>query len=125
MSLVVVPIFSTTATLVLGPPDRPPNGTLASEIMRHYELRALFCPPVVAEQLVQDPEGINQAKKLDFLLYASGPLTEPTGNRLSQVTDVASSIAKQRQARFKHLFLCARIGHISSGVLIMKLKCDL
>ncbi|MCJ1394676.1 hypothetical protein MMC18_007556 [Xylographa bjoerkii] len=87
-SFVLIPIFSTTATLVLGPPDRPSSGTLASEIMRQCDLRTIFCPPVVAEQLVQEPEGIQQLKKLDFLWYAGGPLTEKTGNLVSQLIDV-------------------------------------
>lgn len=88
MALIVLPIFSTTATVVLGPADRPPTGHLASEIMKHYELRALFCPPTIFEQLVIEPEGLEQAKRLHFLLYAGGPLSTSTGNLLSQVTDV-------------------------------------
>ena len=88
MALVVLPIYSTTATVVLGPADRPPTGHLASEIMKHYDLRALFCPPTIFEQLIMEPEGLEQAKRLDFLLYAGGPLTTTTGDLLSQVTDV-------------------------------------
>lgn len=87
MALVVLPIYY-TATVVLGPADRPPTGRLASEIMKHYDLRALFCPPTIFEQLVMEPEGLEQAKRLDFLLYAGGPLTTTTGDLLSQVTDV-------------------------------------
>ena len=88
MALIVLPIFSTTATVVLGPAGRPPTGHLASEMMKHYQLRALFCPPTIFEQLVIEPEGLEQAKRLDFLLYAGGPLSTTTGNLLSQVTDV-------------------------------------
>ena len=88
MALIAIPIFSTTATVVLGPADRPPTGHLVSEIMKHYDLRALFCPPSIFEQLVIEPEGLEQAKRLDFLLYAGGPLSTTTGNLLSQVTDV-------------------------------------
>lgn len=88
MALVVLPIYSTTATVVLGPADKPPTGHLASQIMQQYQLRALFCPPTIFEQLVQESEGLEQAKRLDFLLYAGGPLSTNTGNLLSQVTDV-------------------------------------
>ena len=88
MALVVLPIYSTTATVVLGPADRPPTGHLVSEIMQHYKLRALFCPPTIFEQLVIEPQGLEQAKRLDFLLYAGGPLSTRTGNLLSQMTDV-------------------------------------
>ena len=88
MALVVLPIYSTTATVVLGPADKPPTGHLACQIMQRYRLRALFCPPTIFEQLVQEPEGLEQAKRLDFLLYAGGPLSTSTGDLLSQVTDV-------------------------------------
>ena len=88
MALIALPIFSTTATVVLGPVDRPPTGRLASEIMKYYDLRALFCPPTIFEQLIREPEGLEQAKSLDFLIYAGGPLSTTTGNLLSQNTDV-------------------------------------
>ena len=83
-----LPIFSESSTLVLSPPDRPPNGQLTIEIMTHFPLKALFCPPTIAEMLVREPSGIEQAKNLDFLLYAGGPLSEATGKTLSKVTDV-------------------------------------
>ena len=35
-----------------------------------------------------EPRGLEQAKRLDFLLYAGGPLSPTTGDLLSQVTDV-------------------------------------
>ena len=88
MALIVVPIFSTTATVVVGPVDRPATGNLACGIMKHYRLRALFCPPTIFEQLVLEPEGLEHARRLDFLLYAGGPLSTNTGNLLAQVTDV-------------------------------------
>ena len=56
--------------------------------MQRQKLRALFCPPTIFEHLLQEPEGLEQAKELDFLLYAGGPLSSTTGNLLSQVTDV-------------------------------------
>ena len=88
VALIVIPIFSTTANPVLGPADRPPTGHLANEIMKRYELKTLFCPPSIFEQLVIEPEGLEQAKRLDFILYAGGPLSTSTGNLLSRVTDV-------------------------------------
>ena len=88
MALVALPIYSTTATVVLGPADRPPTGHLVSEIMQYYKLRALFCPPTIFEQLAIESEGLEQEKSLDFLLYAGGPLSTTTGNLLSQVTNV-------------------------------------
>ena len=88
MTMIVLPIYSTTATVVIGPADRPATGHLASQIMQQYQLRAIFCPPAIFEQLVQEPKGLEQAKRLDFLSYAGGPLSTITGDLLSQVTDV-------------------------------------
>lgn len=88
MALVVLPIYSKTSTVVLGPADRPPTGHLLSEIMEYHDLRALFCPPSIFEQLVIEPRGLEQARKLDFLLYAGGPLSQMAGSRLSEVTNV-------------------------------------
>ena len=90
MALVVLPIFSTTATVVLGPADRPPTGRMVSQIMQRYHLRALFCPPVIFEQLVQEPEALEHANGLDFIGYAGGPLSSETGNLLGQLTNVCS-----------------------------------
>ena len=88
VSYVVLPIYSTTATVVLGPPDRPSTGRIAYQIMQLLNIRALFCPPSIFEELLNEPEGLELAKRLDFLLYAGGPLSNNTGTRLSQLTDV-------------------------------------
>lgn len=88
MALVVLPIYSTTATVVLGPADRPPTGRLVSQIMQRYYLKALFCPPIIIEQLMQEPGALQQANGLDFILYAGGPLSSETGNLLSPMTNV-------------------------------------
>ena len=90
MALVVLPIFSTTATVVLGPADRPPTGLMVSQIMRRYHLRALFCPPVIFEQLAQEPAALKHASGLDFILYAGGPLSAETGSIFAQLTNVCS-----------------------------------
>ncbi len=90
MALVVLPIYSTTATVVLGPADRPPTGRMVSQIMQRYHLRALFCPPIIFEQLVQEPEALEHANGLDFLSYAGGPLSSETGTLLGQLTNVCS-----------------------------------
>jgi len=56
--------------------------------MRRFNLKALFCPPNIYEQLLQEPDAIEHAKKLEFVMYAGGPLTTATGAALSKVTDV-------------------------------------
>jgi acyl-coenzyme A synthetase/AMP-(fatty) acid ligase len=87
-SMVMLPIYYSNATLVLSPPTRPPTGHLVSEIMNHYKLKSIFCPPIIAEQLVQETGGLDKCKSLKFLLYAGGPLSQAAGDALSKVTDV-------------------------------------
>lgn len=87
-TMIMLPIYYQNAKLVLSPPGRPPTGHLVSEIMDHFKLRSIFCPPIVAEQLIQEPGGIEKCKSLKFLLYAGGPLSQTAGDTLSKVTDV-------------------------------------
>lgn len=87
-SMIMLPIYYRNARLVLGPPSCPPTGHLVSEIMDHFKLKSIFCAPIVAEQLVQEPDGIEKCKSLKFLLYAGGPLSQDAGDALSKVTDV-------------------------------------
>lgn len=87
-SMVMLPIYYSNATLVLSPPTRPPTGHLISEIMDHFKLKSIFCPPIIAEQLVQEAGGLKKCKSLKFLLYAGGPLSQAAGDALSKMTDV-------------------------------------
>lgn len=87
-SMVLLPIYYQNAKLVMSPPTRPPTGHLVSEIMDQFKLKSIFCPPIVAEQLVQEAGGIEKCKSLKFLLYAGGPLSQSAGEALSAVTDV-------------------------------------
>ncbi|KAK7713546.1 putative NRPS-like protein biosynthetic cluster [Diaporthe eres] len=87
-SMIMLPIYYQNARLVLSPPSRPPTGHLVSEIMDHFKLKSIFCPPIVAEQLIQEPDGIEKCRSLKFLLYAGGPLSQTAGDALSKVTDV-------------------------------------
>lgn len=87
-SMVLLPIYYQNAKLVMSPPTRPPTGHLVSEIMDHFKLKSIFCPPIVAEQLVQEADGIEKCKNLKFILYAGGPLSQNAGEVLSAVTDV-------------------------------------
>ncbi|KAL8938631.1 MAG: hypothetical protein Q9211_003115 [Gyalolechia sp. 1 TL-2023] len=88
MAFIVLPICSSESSLVLGPANKPSTGQTAAEVLRRFDLKALFCPPNIFEQLLQEPDAIEHAKKLDFVLYAGGPLTNATGNALSKVTDL-------------------------------------
>jgi thioester reductase-like protein len=86
--MVVLPIWYTNATIVLSPPSRPPTGQMVSEIMDQFRIKSIFCPPIIAEQLVQEPGGLEKCASLNFILYAGGPLSQSAGDALSRVTDV-------------------------------------
>ncbi|PQE12515.1 nrps-like enzyme protein [Rutstroemia sp. NJR-2017a BBW] len=75
---------------VLGPPLQPPGGSLLKEIMQHQKLRALYIPPAVAEQLLQEPQGIDFFKSLDFLVYTGAPFSPNAGKQLIEVTELVS-----------------------------------
>lgn len=86
----ILPIFSTSATVVLGHPSVPPSGHLMIEIIRQQKklIKAFYVPPSILEQWARDPEGLCQAEQLSFVLYGGGPLAPDVGNSLSNVTDV-------------------------------------
>ena len=87
-AMVALPIYAESTNIVLGPADRPPAPDLAISIMKTLPIKALFCPPSIAEGIARDTEALELAEKLKFLLYAGGPLSEAAGSVLSKVTDV-------------------------------------
>lgn len=88
LSMVIIPIFSEASCPVLGPPLRPPSGQLVKEIMEKQMLKGLFIPPSVAEQLLQEPGGLDFFRGLDFMYTAGGPLSQSAGDLISGVTPV-------------------------------------
>ena len=84
LSMVEIPIFSTSATVVLGPAGATPSGKILSETMKHYPIRGTFAAPNIVEELVLEPNGLEQASKLDFILFMGGPLSTAIGDQLSQ-----------------------------------------
>jgi len=93
VGMCTVPLFY-DATVVLPPPEKSSNGELACQIMHQVgaSLRALFSPPTVIEQFLQEPGALQQAARLDFVLSAGGPLSPSAGDSLSKVTDVCQFI---------------------------------
>ena len=86
LSIIIVPIFSEASCPVLGPPLRPPSGQLVKDIMEQQNLKSLFIPPAIAEQILQEPGGLGFFEGLDFMYYAGGPLSQAAGDRISQAT---------------------------------------
>ncbi|GAW21829.1 hypothetical protein ANO14919_113540 [Xylariales sp. No.14919] len=85
----VAAIFGKTTT-VYAPPFLVPDGALIRDIMLQQKLKALLLPPSLVEQLVNEPQGMELVKKLDFVAYSGAPLSSAIGNRLSKIIDVFS-----------------------------------
>lgn len=84
----ILPVFSKTATVIMGPPRTPPSGFLTAEILTMQDVRALWLPPFIIEQWASEPKAMEQAQDLDFILFGGDTLAPGVGNRLSEVTDV-------------------------------------
>ena len=84
----VVPIFSEAGAPVLGPAHRPATGALVHEIMQQHHLKALFVPPSIVEQLLQEPGGQENFQKLEWIAYTGGPLSPSAGDLLSKFIDI-------------------------------------
>ena len=56
--------------------------------MKQQDLRGLFITPSIAEQLLQEPAGIDYFKRLSFLCYAGGPLSDQAGDQLTRILDI-------------------------------------
>ncbi|KAL8670629.1 MAG: hypothetical protein Q9168_004840 [Polycauliona sp. 1 TL-2023] len=98
---ITLPLFTHTIP-VFGPPSRPPSGALVAEIVREQKLRGLFLPPVVAEHLLHEVNGVDYFRDLDIFCFAGGPLSQAAGDKISTVTTVcqfygATEIGQVRQ----------------------------
>lgn len=88
VSIVAVPIYF-NATLAYGPADQPASGPLAMQMFKSLpDIRAVFTPPTILEEFMQEPDAMEQAAHLDFALFAGGPLAPSCGDKLIEVTPV-------------------------------------
>lgn len=84
------PVYGKNATLVLGPPDRPPTGELIAQIMDHVNLNLLWSLPMFIEQVAKIPGGMEKLQSLDHLCYTGGPLARWIGDALTQTVTISS-----------------------------------
>ncbi|KAL9110163.1 MAG: hypothetical protein Q9227_005223 [Pyrenula ochraceoflavens] len=80
---IVIPLFFNVSN-VFGPPLRPPSGPLVVEIMHRLGVNGAYLPPVIVEQIFQQPNGIETLRNLDVLCYAGGPLSPAVGDELAK-----------------------------------------
>lgn len=88
LSVVINPLITEASSPVLGPALMPPNAALMRDVMRDQNLRAVYVPPSIAEQVLQVPGGVDLFRDLDFLCYTGGPFSQKAGEQLAQVTEL-------------------------------------
>ena len=54
--------------------------------MRVKRLHALYIPPSLIEQWMAEPDAMNQASTLKFVVFGGGPLSPAIGDKLERVT---------------------------------------
>lgn len=86
LCLLVNPIFMEESSPVLGPPQVPPSGELLKFVLQRQSLRAVYVPPAIVEQLLQEADGAQLFKDLDFVCYTGGTFSPAAEAVLSQVT---------------------------------------
>ena len=84
----VIPIFTEASSPVLGPALTPPSGALVRELAKIQRLRALAIPPSITELLLQEPNGLDLFRDLDFLCCTGGPVPQNAGEMLVTVTEL-------------------------------------
>ncbi|ROW07947.1 hypothetical protein VMCG_03404 [Cytospora schulzeri] len=88
LSLVFNPVFTEASTPVIAPPGAAPNGALLKEVLKQQEVRAMYIPPFMAEQLLSEPNGFDYFRGLDFVCYTGSPFSPSAGQQLVQVTNL-------------------------------------
>ncbi|KAI0837983.1 acetyl-CoA synthetase-like protein [Hypoxylon sp. FL0890] len=86
---VMCPVFN-DACPVLGPPNMIPDGNLLKHVLRQQKIRALVLVPAVVEQLLNEPNGLDFFRNIDYLCYGGAPMNPIVGDRLSKVTKLVS-----------------------------------
>lgn len=90
LSMCVYPVYSTTASVVLGLPDRPPTGESTKQIMDHVRLKLLYALPMLIEQVARVPGGMERLKELTYLTYTGGPLPKWIGDALTHDVQICT-----------------------------------
>ncbi|KAI0973343.1 acetyl-CoA synthetase-like protein [Xylaria arbuscula] len=86
MTFAFNPILN-NASPVLGPPFMLPDANLLRVVRNHHELRSIILPPSIVEQILQESDGIDLFRDIDFLVTSGAPISPAVGDRLSLVVE--------------------------------------
>jgi thioester reductase-like protein len=78
--------------LIMSSPDRPPNATAITVILRDAQPKAGAFAPSLLEEICSTADGLGVVAKIEHIFFGGGPLAHETGDRLSQLTHLQSII---------------------------------
>ena len=86
---------------ILPPPEMPPNGKTAIDIMGEHELTQLICPPTLFDDLVKNyrQELVDRGRSLTHVHNAGGPLAQATGDFLSTKVAIVQIIGSSETGK--------------------------
>jgi len=61
---------------------------MVRKIIQRHHLKALFIPPSIIEQLLQEPEGLINFKDLEWVAYTGGPLSPFAVDLLNKIVEI-------------------------------------
>ncbi|KAL3457865.1 hypothetical protein BJX64DRAFT_292717 [Aspergillus heterothallicus] len=78
-------IFS-GAVLVIGPPNQPSSAQMFKTILQLAPFDGALLPPLVVDQIAQEPALVEEVSKLKFITFGGGSVSQTTGDILSKKT---------------------------------------
>jgi hypothetical protein len=67
-----------------------PDGSLLKQILIHQKIQALILVPLVAEQLLNEPGGLDFFRGIEFLCHSGAPFNRSSGDQLSAIVELVS-----------------------------------
>ncbi|CBF83739.1 hypothetical protein AN2924.2 [Aspergillus nidulans FGSC A4] len=80
-------VFSGCVT-VIGPPDQPSSPQMFKQILHSTHTQGALLPPLVIDQIAEEPAMVEEAAKLKFLTYGGGSVSRAAGDLLSKRTNL-------------------------------------
>ncbi|KAL2854906.1 hypothetical protein BJY01DRAFT_231842 [Aspergillus pseudoustus] len=78
-------VFSGTI-LVIGPPNQPSSPQMFKSILHSAHVDGALLPPLVVDQIAQEPALVEEVSKLKFITFGGGSVSQTTGDLLSHKT---------------------------------------
>jgi thioester reductase-like protein/acyl-coenzyme A synthetase/AMP-(fatty) acid ligase len=78
--------------LIMSSPDRPPNATAITAILRDAQPKAGAFAPSLLEEICSTTDSLDVVAKIQHIFFGGGPLAHETGDKLCQLTHLQSII---------------------------------